>query len=1000
MPEDHNCTNVDHIEIYSIGRNLFGGTSNTEVTRVCGTLSNIQGTIHTLSSSALIRFVTKSGNNLYGGFRLKFDSSSQMCGSNIQASTGMIFRSIENSGWKFEFWKKNIHYVLNLHFLPYFFESGIIQSPGYPRSQRSFDCEWFITVPKGRRVKIEVLDIDVGSEQSLSFFNDFRLDSIIRSLTGTQTTPAPIYSSDNIMLVIAFIYQSNDHRGFKLRFSSDEAAICGGNFNENNGTIESPVVTSFSCEFTRNSKKPFFESNPDQGTLAIKMFDISNRTSCAAYENSGVEISFPNRGGRIVTTKCPANYDVIATPYTDTKLTIRSTRHQFRYRFTYKTHNCGGIVTDAMRTISSPTFEQGYGDVDCAWQYTSSSERSIQLILNARSLNCETDYLHFYNGKTSSRPRVERICSNEAITNRSITITGQSVFIEYHSANYNPSSNFQIEIVSSDGVCGGQLTAPHYIFSSPKNGTKYPANAECEWIIQSPSGTHVGLQFTGRFMIENSQNCTKDYVSVYTKRRNEFVLMSKFCGREMPPTLNTTGRDLKVLFHSDDSGDGDGFRAVWSANCGGTFKAGSTPQVITSPRYPSNYPANAFCNYSIVANEGESVTVKFLDFKLEGGFDHCKYDNVTIYKGTSYSREPVEMVGTYCRRNSVTTFRYPQRIDVVFRSDFDNQNTGFKFEYSVDRCGGNITAPTQITSLHDNPNEGYLSLASCAWYITAPVGRKIIVRFEHFDLEENPGCHLDYVAIFQGHEMTDKMRKVRLCGNLTEHQSSVSIDSNKGLVKFATDESINAKGFSALILFAEDCDEHIDLTSSQRSHVLDRLSGQYDPMLNCEIFISAPVGYVVQAKFSEFHVAACQTVNNSCTCDYLNVRDGAGPFAESIGSYCGNNNPPDILTTGGSLYMRFVTDEIGFATGFRVELEMVETPCGASTHYLNDSVNSVTIESPMNGNKYIPNANCIWKISADLERLIEIKFEKFDLESDPSNKCTLDYLEITDDEVN
>lgn len=874
-------------------------------------------------------------------------------------------------------------------------------------------CEWYITVPKGRRVKIEVLDFDVAtnalslnamnlvpsSSSRLSFYNDFSYISHIYTLSGTQTTPTPFYSSDNLMAVSAFIHRSSGHRGFKLRFTSDEATLCGGNLNGFNGTVEWPEsATPFYCEFIRSSKKPFFESNPNQGTLAIKMFDISNG-SCTANSLSGVYISFSSYERRSFHTRCPANYDVVASPYTNTKLSIRSRPNNLRYRFTYKTHNCGGIITDAMQTISSPTFDQGYGDLDCAWQYTSNTVRSIQLIVTARSINCETDFLNFYNGKSSNRPRVDRICTNTAITNRSITITGRSVFIEYHSANYNPSSNFQIEIVSSDGVCGGRLNAPHYVFSSPKNGTKYPANTECEWTIQAQTGTHVGLKFPGRFMIESSPNCTKDYVSVYTKQRDEFVLLSKFCGRDAPPTLNTTGRDLKVRFHSDGSGDGDGFTAVWSENCGGIFKARTRSEVITSPRYPNHYPKNIVCNYSIIAEEGESVTVKFLDFDLEATNNQCIFDNVTIYKGASYSLQPVELVGTYCKRNSVTTFRFPQRIDVVFTTDSFIERSGFKFEYSVDRCGGNITTSTSIGSLHENPNESYLPLASCVWFVTAPVGSKIVVRFEHFDLEQNQGCYLDYVEIFQGHETTDKMRKARLCGNLTEHAPSVSIDSNKGLIKFATDATVNEKGFSALVLFTKDCDEHIYLNSSHRSHILDRLTGQYEPMLNCEIFITAPEGYVVQAKFTQFHVAACETVNNSCTCDYLNIRDGAGPFAELIGSYCGNTIPPDILSTGGSLYMHFVTDAIGFATGFRAELEMMESPCGSSMHYLNDSVSSVTIESPMNGNQYLPNVNCRWKIAADFEKLIEIKFDKFDLESDPENKCSLDYLEITDDEV-
>lgn len=392
------------------------------------------------------------------------------------------------------------------------------------------------------------------------------------------------------------------------------------------------------------------------------------------------------------------------------------------------------------------------------------------------------------------------------------------------------------------------------------------------------------------------------------------------------------------------------------------------------------------------------MTVKFLDFDLEATNNLCIFDNVTIYKGSSYSfNTPLETVGVFCKRNSVSSFRYPSRIDVVFRTDSFIERSGFKFEYSTDRCGGNIAESTKIESPQEG--EAYLHLASCVWLITAPSDKKIIVRFELFDVEYNTGCYLDYVDVFDGHNTIESKRKARLCGNLTEHAPSVSVDSNKALVKFATDASINGKGFSALILFTKNCNEHINLTSAQPNHVVDQLSGQYEPLLNCEMFITAPRGYVIQAKFSQFHLTACETVNNSCTCDYLNIRDGAGPFAESIGSFCGDTNPPDILTTGGDLYMRFVTDSIGFGTGFRVELQMVASPCGLNAYHFNSSFSSVTIEPPMNGNHYQPNMNCIWKISADSDKLIEIKFEKFDLEVDPEHMCSYDFLEISDDEV-
>lgn len=938
----------------------------------------------TYGSYALIRFETTSANSLYSGFRLKFQSTIDICGSRIEAST------------------------------------GVIQSPGYPSSpDASRYCEWMITVPKGRRVKIEVLDFDVkpssvilanslifvsNADHRISFYNDFYFTSHITTLIANNQTVQPIYSSDNTMSISALIRRSNaGRRGFKLRFTSDEPTICEGNLNENEGSFQTPLnTTRFYCEYTRNSHEPFFASQPNTGTLSIKIIEeslYSNRTICTPNLPTGVSVFYMQLDKRTFYTKCPPKYDNIASPFPSTKLSLRSTLFH-KYRFPYKIHNCGGILTEAMTRITIPILAQNYGELDCAWQYTSNTDQNVQMILNAPAMNCDTEFINIYRGRSPMRPRLQRICG-DASTNRSISIGHATAFIEYHTDSYNPSSTFDISIMTSDGICGGILDAPNYVFSSPKNGTKYPSNIECEWIIRAQTGYHIGLTFAGRFMIETSDSCTKDYVKVFDKVNGVFNEIKRLCGRETPSYLNSTGREMKLLFHSDGDGDGDGFTATWYENCGGIFHATNTPQYITSPRFPDNYPKSIFCNYSIIADEGQAVSLKFLHFDLEATNNFCNFDNVTIYKRSIFSfTNLMEEVGTYCLNRSISTFRYMNRIDVVFRTDSFIERSGFKFEYSTDRCGGNITESTQIGSLLGEDGTTYAPSATCIWFITAPQDKKIIVRFEQFDLEHMSGCYLDYVDVYEGHSTIEKMRKARLCGNLTEHAPSINVDSNKAIVKFASDSTINEKGFSALILFVKNCNEFIELNAHRPRYILDKLFSPYENLLNCEYFVTAPKGYVIQVKFQQLHLADCENVSGStrCACDYLNVRDGSGPFAESFGSFCGHTNPPNLLSTGGNVYMRFVTDNNETSTGFSIDLQMIDSPCGPTEYYLNDSLSSVTIRSPMNGNLYKPNMNCMWQITAEMDKLIDIKFETFDLEND-QNRCANDFLEISDEEV-
>lgn len=123
-------------------------------------------------------------------------------------------------------------------------------------------------------------------------------------------------------------------------------------------------------------------------------------------------------------------------------------------------------------------------------------------------------------------------------------------------------------------------------------------------------------------------------------------------------------------------------------------------------------------------------------------------------------------------------------------------------------------------------------------------------------------------------------------------------------------------------------------------------------------------------------------------------------FRSVLGSFCGHSNPPDFLSSSGSLYIRFVTDSVNSSSGFSVDLSMISSPCGRSIYTLTNSTSRFEIESPMNGAKYQPNMNCLWEIKAEDDQLIDIKFTRFDLEEDENNKCTNDYVEIGDEEVN
>lgn len=357
LPNAENCSTTDHIEIYSIIRTeIDSNDSRTdEIGRYCGN-EQLPDSILT-SSEVLVRFVTMNGNDLFRGFRILYNTSVEKCGGELSS------------------------------------ESGFITSPGYPtgRPFRQY-CEWRITVPKGRRIRADILDFDFGETsnirrtgfyarisvpQSLTFYNDFTYLSRIKRLWRNDTTE-PVYSSDNRMLVSLWLKYNAGHRGFKIRFSSDETTVCTGNLNSDEGTIASPQnVSSYYCEYQRDPSKPFIRDASNVGTMGIYITEEASPTTMMCGVISPVHIQYlPLTRNRVFKKVCNTTnvFPPVASPFTEVKIGARKGGfHQDVAPFTlnYKIHNCGELIKNTQEvTIRNPTFPQNYGRVACAWQYT------------------------------------------------------------------------------------------------------------------------------------------------------------------------------------------------------------------------------------------------------------------------------------------------------------------------------------------------------------------------------------------------------------------------------------------------------------------------------------------------------------------------------------------------------------------------------------------------------------------------------------------------------
>ena len=360
-----------------------------------------------------------------------------------------------------------------------------------------------------------------------------------------------------------------------------------------------------------------------------------------------------------------------------------------------------------------------------------------------------------------------------------------------------------------------------------------------------------------------------------------------------------------------------------------------------------------------------------------------------------------EKHGVYCGSKSPEKLRFKQKASIVFRSDRWIEKKGFQLEYNVDQCGGDIKESTMISTITDESSAGDVGSHNCVWNITAPSDKKIVIRFESFSVEHSDYCVFDYVEIFNGHSLDEEQRLAKLCGNLTNSLRPIVIQNNLAVIQYKTDLSNNMPGFSAAIMFKKKCDMEIVLTLENPDFLLDKTSDDLnEDQRECIYKVVAPPMNTIKMELLEMHLSLCAPERNQsgCSCDYLEVLDGNGPFSNPIGKYCGYSLPIPITSTNAAMYLRYVTDATLSSTGFKVRFTAVASVCGFESHRtITEDTEFWSPGSDKNPPLYPANARCMWIAEALPTKILEIEFIYFELEED--DNCTKDKLIIEDSTV-
>ncbi|XP_017570153.1 procollagen C-endopeptidase enhancer 2 isoform X1 [Pygocentrus nattereri] len=162
----------------------------------------------------------------------------------------------------------------------------------------------------------------------------------------------------------------------------------------------------------------------------------------------------------------------------------------------------------------------------------------------------------------------------------------------------------------------------------------------------------------------------------------------------------------------------------------------------------------------------------------------------------------------------------------------------------------------------------------------------------------------------------------------------------------------------------------------------------YPPNTKCVWRITVPQGRVVSLSFRVMDLES----DNLCKYDYVDIYDGH-VSGQRLGRFCGTSRPGALVTSGNKMQVVMVSDANTAGSGFLAAYAAI-WPNEGGNRYCGGFLNKPgTLKTPNWPDRDYPaGVTCSWHIMAPQHQIIELKFEKFDLERD--NHCRYDHMAV------
>ncbi|CAH2282322.1 cubilin [Pelobates cultripes] len=870
---------------------------------------------------------------------------------------------------------------------------GVIASPRYPEVYpHGVSCTWFVSIQPGNFIRLTFTSFNL--EHFHGCVNDYlevydgpvnvtiQVTRWMARYCG-KSVPPTINSSNNRMVLLFVTDSDNALEGFSANYIAVNASTaCYYTYTEATGVITSPNYPNNSprdteCVYTISAEKN------KQILLNFTHFTLSSSSNCqqeyVEIRDGGYEIS------PLIGRFCQQSPPIIISHSNNLWVKFKSGSYTYATGFSANWDSaltgCGGTLSSLSGGFTSPNYPMPYHqNVECYWLLKASSGSILEIKFEdfhlEYDLACQNEYLAVYDGNNTNSHLLAKLCGN--LLPEPILSTASNVYVKLRTDNSIEYNGF---FATYKQICNGVLIANrnHGILESLNYPNQYPADQHCNWTIQTTFGNTINYTFT-TFQLENSYDCSRDYVKLYDGPNDQSRLIGTYCGNTVPPPDSTNSSSLHVVFHSDSSYSQNGFQMLWYVNgCGGEL-SGPTGS-FTSPGYPMKYPGNRECIWYIQTSPSSSIQLTIVDFNIEY-HSTCSYDVLEVYGGPGIlSPRLAQLCAPLQPGHPLQVSSSGNTITVRFKTDAFVSGRGFNATWHENPggCGGIFQAPSGEIHSPNYPRP-YEDHTECSWVIRVKDGHRVILNFTDFDVEFHNACEYDSVSVYDGENSDAPVLQI-LCGS--QVPSAIISTQNTMFIHLQSDHSGQHRGFSSQ--FSEACGGVIESDSTGGTISSPLYPANYPNNQNCVWIIRAqePLSHIT-LSFTDFVI---EDSNRNCTLDYVEILDGDNYEAPTQGLYCGNTIPHPITSYSNALVVKFISDGFNQAKGFHATYMASTSACGGTLH-----MESGAFNSPNYPEDYPSNTECVWKILSSPGNRLMLSFMTFSLQI--SDNCTNDYVEV------